>query len=110
MKVYLLRFSIYHNEKQGIQTLLDLGATYFSNLGTLSANKKQVAGILMRASPTSFQFSVFSFVIRAPILDIMVLLKSHPRFASRPYARLSQISDLVKATVNGAAQIAAAIC
>jgi len=36
----------------------------------------------------------------------MVLLKSQSRFASRPYARLSQISDLVKATVNGAAQIA----
>jgi len=29
-----------------------------------------------------------------------VLLKSQSRFASRPYARLSQISDLVKATVS----------
>ena len=30
----------------------------------------------------------------------MVLLKSQLRFASRPYAKLSQISDLVKATAH----------
>ena len=40
------------------------------------------------------------FLALKQLVFLMVLLKSQSRFASRPYARLSQISDLVKATVK----------
>jgi len=93
VRAFLIRFCALPNEKNpALNTILFIFSIGWLRCSTLFRQLR-----ISRYAPSSLASAPCQ---TKKILRLMVLLKSHQRFASRPYAKLSQISDLVKATAH----------